>query len=404
MDSISEKTHLDVLFPFAGKLLEAKLPIGPVDLNLERLYSANLFEGSRLGLGAQTNYKISKHFSIGGWAGYGTKDHDWKFGGFAEVYLDQYRESMLRGGWERDIRDPGRIRLHKELDRNYLRNYLITIADRYDAWWLSYTKRFGYFQTELGIRKEFVQPQYAYLWQYEDAKATDYDSKEISLNIRYAFAERSAPFFGKYVSTGSKFPIVYARASHGLLDIGGRSINYTQALVGLTWKKHFSRIGNERWQIEAGKSFSDEPLPLGKLFAGAGLRSDKYPFSIFGGLQTVYPFTFFTDAFLSWSWRHDFDWKLYRMSLGTSFSSTPNVALVYNGLWGTMSNKEVHQGLPFIVPEKGYHEGGILVPNLVRYNYAQLYYLGLTIGYFAPLQGSWGFNEGTWVIGGSVSF
>jgi hypothetical protein len=404
MDSLLEKADVEKMMPFMGKLVEAKLPIGPVDLNLERLYTYNIYEGMRPGLGAQTNDKISKHFSVGGWFAYGTKDFTWKYGAFGEIYLDPYRESMLRGGYERDIRDPGRVRLHKELDRNYLRNYLITIADRYDAWWLSYSKRFGYFQTELGARKEHVQPQYAYVWQYQDARATDYTSSELSLNVRYAFAERSAPLFGKYFSTGSKYPIVYARATYGAVDIDTRSINYMQGLLGVAWKKHLSRLGNERWQIEAGKSFSDEPLPLGKLFAGAGFRNGRYPVSIFGGLQTVYPFTFFSDAFLSWSWRHDFDWKLYRVKITEGFSSTPGIALVYNGLWGTMAHREVHQGLPFIVPENGYHEGGILLHDLLRVRYMQLYYFGLTVGYFAPLQGSWGFNSGTFVLGGSVSF
>ena len=124
---------------------------------------------------------------------------------------------------------------------------------------------------------------------------------------------------------------------------------------------------------------------------------------MYGGLQTVYPYTYFSDAFLSWSWRHDFDWKLYRVSFSDDFSSTPGVALVYNGLWGTMSDPEVHQQFPFKVPDAGYHEGGILVHDLLRLKYMQLYYFGLTLGYFQPLQGPWDVNAGTYVIGGSVS-
>ncbi len=403
MDSLMGSVNADRFLPFMGKLTEAKIPIGPVDINLERLYKYNLFEGYRLGVGLQTNERISKHFSVGGWAGYGTKDVTWKYGGFAELYLDQYRESMIRVGWDRDLRDPGRVSLHKELDRNYLRSYLITIADRYDAWFLTLTRRVGYFQTELGLRREDVQPQYDYVWQYEDAKATGYVTNEVSLNVRFAFAERSAPVFGKYFSTGSKYPVLYAKATQGFMDIDTRNISYTQALVGMAWQKHLSRFGKERWQIQAGKSFSSMPLPIGKLFAGAGLRNDRYHLSMFGGLQTVYPYTYYSDAFLSWSWRHDFDWRLYRVNFSSDFSSTPGIALVYNGLWGTLDNPEVHGQFVFSVPDKGFHEGGILVHNLLRLKYMQLYYFGLTVGYFTPLNSSWDGKEGTYVIGGSVS-
>ena len=404
MDSLMESVRADRFLPYLSKLVEAKLPIGPMDINLERLYANNRYEGSRLGLGMQTNEKVFEHLSLGAWAGYGTRDVAWKYGGFAEIYLDPYKESTIRIAYEHDLRDPGRVRLHRELDRNYLRNYLISRADLYDAFSLTLRKRLGYFQTELSLLREEVVPQYNYAWLYEGASAGVYSTNELSLGIRYAFAERSAPLFGRYLSTGSKYPIVYAKVTQGQMDIGGRQISYTQGLAAIAWQKHIARIGTERWLVEGGKSISTVPLPLGKLFAGAGLRNDSYHLFLFGGLQTIYPYTYFSDAFLSWSWRHDFDWKLYDVHLGSQFSSAPGLALVYNGLWGDMEHSGVHNQVAFSIPRSGYHEGGVLVQNMLRLQYMQLYYIGLTLGYFYPINmGDIKPDAGTYVIGASIS-
>jgi hypothetical protein len=403
MDSIMDAAGIERFLAYMPKLMEAKFPIGPVDLNLERLYAYNSYEGSRFGLGLQTNEKISKHFSVGGWGGYGAHDKEFKYGGFTEVYLDKYRESSIRVGYEHNLRDPGRLQLNPELDRNYLRNYLMSRADVIDAWSLSIKKRFGYLQTELGLRREEVTPMYPYSWNFEGATARNYTATEASLSLRYAFAERSAPVFGKYFSTGSKFPMLYAKVTQGVIGIGSREISYTQVLGAFSWQKHIARIGQERWLIQAGKSFSDAPLPLGKLFAAAGVRHDRYHVSIFGGLQTIFPYTYFSDAFVSWSWRHEFDWKFYQAKLGADFSSRPGLSLQYNGVWGTMQHRDAQVTVPFQVPDAGFHEGGILVQDILRLRYANLYYLGFGAGYFQPLDGKWDKNAGTYVLGVSVS-
>ena len=69
MDSMMDATHAERFLAYMPKLMEAKFPLGPVDLNLERLYSYNNYEGSRFGLGLQTNEKVMRHLSAGGWAG-----------------------------------------------------------------------------------------------------------------------------------------------------------------------------------------------------------------------------------------------------------------------------------------------------------------------------------------------
>ena len=79
------------------KIPEGKIPVNIVDVDLLRLFSYNQYENVRLGAGLQTNEKFIKWLSLGGWAGYGFGDKQWKYGGFAEIYADRYREFVFMG-------------------------------------------------------------------------------------------------------------------------------------------------------------------------------------------------------------------------------------------------------------------------------------------------------------------
>jgi hypothetical protein len=401
MDSLMEEVGGERIINFVAKLAEGKIGIGPLDINLDRVYHYNSFEGSRWGVGLQTNDSLSKHFSVGAWAGYGLHDARWKWGGFAEVYLDAYKESSIKVGYEQDLRDPGRIQLHPELDNNYLRNYLIYYADAYKAYELSLNHQFGYLATTLSFRREDVSPQYEYAWNWEGRTAKDYATDEVSLRLRYAFAERSAPVFGKYYTTGTRYPIVYAKGTYGKMDIGGAEVTYVQTLAALSWQKHITRIGMEQWRIMGGKIWSDMPLPIGKLYAPNAIRQNDYPTYLFGGLETLAPYTYYMDAFVSGTWKHDFDWRFYRADFG-GFGSMPGLSLIYNGLWGTLSNPGSQQTFPFIAPDKGYHEGGAMLRDVFRIQYLNLAFIGLNAGYFYPLQPSEK-GAGRYVLGLNVT-
>ena len=55
-------------------MAEGKIPIGFFNLDYNKLFGYNLFEGVKLGLGGETNGKLSHHFSIGGAFSYGLKN------------------------------------------------------------------------------------------------------------------------------------------------------------------------------------------------------------------------------------------------------------------------------------------------------------------------------------------
>lgn len=412
IDSIGEKFHLDRYTSYLSGLPAGKVPIGPVDLDITRILRANYYENFRLGIGGQTNDKVSKWFSLGGWAGYGFKDVRWKYGAFAEFYpFRDNKETVLKIGYSEDLFDPGRVRMHPDLDKMYLRAYLLRKVDLIKMAQVQLTKKLGYWSLGLAAQHQEILPQYVYAYDIAGKQYTSYKANEAVFSIRYAFAERTAPFFGKYYSVGSKYPILYAKFTAGNLYADQLNIEYYQINAALAWKKHINRIGSERIQIQSGISFSNHPLPVSKLFAANGFRADggkggQSSIYTFGGLLTVYPYEYYSDRYLNIMYRHDFDWKLFNYNVPHSkFGFGPNLALQYNVLVGNMQDRQVHSGLDFKVPDNAYHEAGLILNNILRMNYLDFYYLTLNVGYFQHITEQFDSKQdGKLVLGIGVEF
>ena len=409
IDSLGSAKHFDRFMSYLSRLPEGKLTVGKFDVDLLRIFQSNYYENFRLGFGAQTNERLIKWMSVGGWAGYGVGDAHWKYGLFTELYADKEHEFVFKAAYSNDVNDPGRLHLHPDLDKNYLNAYLLNRVDQIKNYSLGIKKKLGYWSLDLTGRQQDIVPKYAYAFEHNGVDYTAFKTNELSLSFRYAFAERTAPFFGRYYTLGSKYPIWYGKITAGNLQGVGAAIPYTQITTAIAWQKHINRFGNERFLISAGKLLSSDQLPLGKLFAGNGYRYDQdggLSIYSFGGMITMYPYDYYTDQFVNVIWRHDFDSKLYKVKLpGSSFSSAPYIGLQYNMLYGTLQHRETQKHVAFGVPDNAYQEAGVLLNNLLKLKYLNLYYLSLNFGYFYHFAPVGDLNKnGKIVVGFDVQF
>jgi hypothetical protein len=226
------------------------------------------------------------------------------------------------------------------------------------------------------------------------------------MNLRYAYGEHFAPVFNSYQSLGTTYPIAYAKIIVGRVD-GSDNTNYTgnygKAIVALAWQKHINSWGTDHLLLQAGKAWSDNTLPLSKLFAANGLRYDAFSYYSFGGFMNSYPYSYYSDEFCAINYTHDLDWKLYNIVLSPhKYSSAPALAIACNVLSGNMQNRAM-QLSDFMVPYKTFIESGLLLNNLLRLNY-RLYYICLNMGYFYKWDDA-AFNpniNGRFVIGAGI--
>src|SRR5690606_18876930 len=188
-DSLMDAVGADRLIPYINKLTEGKIPIGMFDMDIKRVFRYNKYEKLRLGLGLQTNEKIFRKLSVGGWAGWGFHDKTWKYGGFVE-YTPSFpsKDFQIRLSWDKDLRDPGRIHLHHELDRSYLRMLLLASVDAVEKLSLSIQRQAGYWQFILTGTKETIKTLYICSYSFSLADSSQFFSNEISVQWKYAFA------------------------------------------------------------------------------------------------------------------------------------------------------------------------------------------------------------------------
>ena len=117
IDSVAKANNLSK-FEYAFEVLSSgKIPLKYVNMPLNRLYSYNGFEKSRVGLGLETSSKVSKHFLIGGYFAYGTYDKEFKWGGNAEIFLTKRKDLRLLLDYQDDVLERG--------GRNYIRDAVL---------------------------------------------------------------------------------------------------------------------------------------------------------------------------------------------------------------------------------------------------------------------------------------
>lgn len=398
LDSLGDKHNFDRLPKLAEKYSEGLWPLGFADLDLQRIYSFNNFEKHRLGVGLKTNDRISRHFRLGGWFGYGTGDKNWKYGVSAEIYADRYKEFVFSGYYRHDIQDPGRLQINEELDKNFLRRFLLGRVDLVTTWGAELSKKMGYWKIGLGLNIEKISPQYQYALVHSGKSWNQFETREIVVNLRYAYAERTSPLFGRYFSSGTKYPVLYSKIRLG--EIANTGNRYAQAVAAVKWQKHINRFGNERFLLTGGLALSRQPLPLSKLFAGNGFRIDDNAFYSFGGMLTMLPYEYYADRFVNFHWKHDFDFKFYQAKLGRGLQSSPALSLGYNVLWGQLKDRPAHQFATFLVPDPAYHEAGAMINRLLRVKFMGLYHLNLNLGYFYHFNGRFSHKDNGRIVFG----
>ena len=88
-------------------------------------------------------------------------------------------------------------------------------------------------------------------------------------------------------------------------------------------------------------------------------------------------YEFLSDRFVNFYFRQDFGSLLLKTK-----KFHPEISLVHNIAFGSLASPELHQGIEFKTLEKGFFEGGIVVDNILRFNYMNMGYLGLGVGVY----------------------
>lgn len=360
IDSLGQKYKMDRNIRLLRVISSGgKYEIGNYDLDITKLFNYNNYEGFRLGIGGNTNYKFSEDFSLNGYAAYGFKDQKFKFGGGVDWFVNKPYSGKLFASYAQDVEAAGRNPI--ELQNNYLRFIRSNLSNLYNDNFYSYRKvKVGYQQDFLqnftfqasGIYNE-KEAEFEYMYQNNrlDEKFLSFDT---NLSLRWAPKDKNIRTpYGK-VTISSGLPVFYLTLTQGWNVFNA---DYTPSKINFSYLDNYSTfLGKTDFQLHSGIVFGDTPIL--NLFEGMGnAKSGDKIFKHFGvagltNFETMRPGEFYSDKFAMFNISHKFaGFKFFKQEVFPEF--------IYRGLIGDMKNQEDHHLIDFDTPNKFYQEAGI---------------------------------------------
>jgi len=368
MDSIGEKHNLDKKLFIYQSLLKGSFPIGSVDLLLTHLLDFNRFEGVRLGMGAETNDRLSKHFRIGAYGAYGFRDEKWKYGTFLKWNRKQGKHLSAKIAYSKDVIESGgsfflNDRIKFTSTEAMYKFFILDMdqVERYDFQLETHALRD--FQTAFFVNHQIRSIQSDYRFNPFQLAETgslspEFKLTEVGVQLRFAFREKFVEMFGIKRPVSDDYPILHLKYSRGIEGLADGDFDYNRFELKIQKLFRFRNLGETNLRLKAG--YIDQAIPLTAMFRMRGIADDELIYAADFNFQTAYPNEFFHDRYLSFFFKHSFKNLLFR-----SKYFNPELTLVSNIGWGKMNNKNVHENLDFNAMRNGFFESGIQIDRLL---------------------------------------
>jgi len=385
IDSISEAENLELKLKFFEAATNGYIPVGPINLDLNRLLDANAYEGFRLGMGITTNFEISEKWRLSGYGAYGFKDKAFKYGGDFEWKINKRKGLGFKTWYQVDVKETGSITFFEKkqwLSTETTRNFLVNRMDSVEE-----VGALFYFRTlkHFSINIFGLQSTYNATNNYQFAKRlspeitslrNDFTFLEAGIQVRFAFKEKYLLTQDGSVSLGTKYPIVYFKYSQNIPYEIGNDFEFQKIDLRLDKTFYIKNLGKSSFRLAAGKVIGD--VPLQKLVAHPaafqnGFITSEYSF------ETMRLQEFYSDEYFHGFFRHSFGSLLLKTK-----DFEPEFVMVYSTAWGKMKDIQNHRNYSFNTLEKGYHEAGLEIHHLFTMGFSSF---GIASYYrFGPYQ------------------
>lgn len=377
LDSIGRVKSFDQRLEIWETLSTGFIPIGYVQVDLRRFLNYNRKEGFRVGLGIQTNNRLSKYFSAGGHFAYGISDQKTKYGAFLQLFPAWESDTRFSFNYINDVTETGAYRF---VDDQFLfstelyRGFLVNRMDRIRGFETSLTFRaLKYVKFRLSLVNatrslndySYVSPEDTYLEDYRLTEAGI--GLKLTLNEKFVQTPR-----GRKISTGTRFPVFWFNYKQGL-NLWNGNLEYHKYEARLSKTFNTKSFGKTSFTLVSARA--DKTLPLGILYNGHGNYSG-FSLESENSFGTMRMNEFYSSEFVSGFFRQNFESLLFRRG-----RFKPEIAVVFNAGVGKMENPDYHHGIDFRTIEKGYYETGLVVNKIINqklfgYGFAVYYRLG----------------------------
>lgn len=396
IDSVGAELNVEQNLMWLMALATGKIRYGYFDYDLNKIMRYNVYEGFRLGLGVETNSRVSDWFSVGGQVGYGFGDKMFKYGYYAKLHVDKTSEWDIYGGYSLDIEESAGTQF--ALNRTSIlgnADYRFLSIPRFDevsdVYFGTRFRLWPNLRVDLTARRQNRYTTGDYRFRVSDEQGdwlvNGFNLALARLELEYAPNDRFiSGYFGlrPLETTYPRFRLKYEESLDGFFDrnypyrrIDGQAIHQIRRVYTGTTTIQFGGsviMGDVPYGLLAGPDANGNGNLQNLSSAGSAatlVGFETMPFNVFAANQYVY-----LDV------RHSLEDRWI-----SSEEWNPTLEFVYRFGLGWLDHPEHHVGVNLQGFSAGYHEAGIEFNKL---------YSGLGVGFyqrFGPYySGSYGEN------------
>ncbi len=375
VDSIGRANNFDKIAKSFEAVMQGNIPWKFVNIELDKIIKYNQYMGLYLGLGAHTNEKLSRFFSVGGYWGYGFKDQKAKYGGNLNFTLNRSRELKLLLKYRNDLSESGGVVFFDDNSRllrpENFRNFLIRRENNTISYEAAMQMRvFKHFKGFAGIKvsnkEAFGDYQYAELINNKQELFNKFDFTELLIGTRFAFREKIIRTPRASLSLGTDYPVIWVQYTRGLKGVFNGDYDYNRIDLKVEKSFYTKYMGETTVVLKAG--YIDSDLPYCNLYNGNGSYRVLTVFA-HNSFATMRMNEFLSNRYIAGYFTHNFGKLLFR---GEKFK--PEFAIATNIAFGSLDNALDHKNVNIKTLELGYYESGLLINNILN---LRLYYLGV---------------------------
>ncbi len=368
VDSLTQGTDIfDRALGLTDKIMfESALPIGCINIDLDKIVRISASRGWYFGLGASTNDRLSRWFALNGYFGYWTKLKSMDYGGGMRFKLNRQRQMELDLQYSYGSEPIGEFggMLEKEsgsslASANYKYAFYENIYARRERFDINYSTRFArHFKAfvNLNTNHKYYGTQF-FLSPADTMAEARYTVAE--LKLRFAYKEKFLSTPQGIRSLGTTSPIVWVSYQHAFPNLLGGQYEYDRFKFEVSKNFYTRYIGVSKVLLQAG--YATETCPVMETFDILGTY-DRFGIYSPGSFSTMRWDEFFCDRFVAIYLSHNFSGMLWK----TNYQMfKPELSIITNIGWGDMRRAEGCPDKNFKTMERGYFESGIIIDGLL---------------------------------------
>ena len=356
----------DRLIRFGQILISGKLPIWAINIDLNKLFNYNGYEQSRWGFGIETNDKLSRWMSAGGYFGYGKKDKEWKYGGNLNFYFDRYKNYNLGFKYSQDLEEAGSTFINNNYNLvNFNNNIQYTLhrfqsVRKAEAFYTMPLIQYTMAKISLSYSREnYLFDNYGPIYPrrngVETGLTSDFAEASLSLEWKYKQQRIRTPKFEFQVNRSSSYPTLKLLYTRGM-SIFNADKEFNRII--LEYSQTIATRNLNRISIFASAGHVSKDAPYSRLFNTIGTKDVWYYFN--NSFLTLEPYSFTSTDYVNLCLRYDWNKPLWDTKM-----SKPQLSFQLNSIIGTAHGITNVDGIDIEAPEKGIMEGAICIDNLL---------------------------------------